>query len=79
MWLNELHNGKVLKFYVFIVAKHYLEALMHHKGRKHAVLQHSAQQGVSNKKKTLGETEGNNHFGYRSIERPVILEGIGIR
>jgi hypothetical protein len=52
---------------------------MLYKGRKHAVLQCSAQQGVLDRNKTLGETEGNNHFGYPNVERPVILEGIGRR
>lgn len=30
--------------------------------------------GISSRKETLGETEGNNHFGYPSIGMLVILE-----
>jgi len=79
IYLNELHYGKFLKFYIFIVAKRYLDVLMEHKGRKRAALQRSAQRGMSNRNEILAETEGNNHFGYPSIERLVILEGIGRR
>ena len=77
--LNELHYGKFLKFFIFIVAKLYLDVLMEHKRRKRVVLQRSAHRGMSNRNEILAETERNNHFGYPNIERLVILEGIGRR